>query len=67
MVSHPTTGRGVLITIGAAAVVFIALYTTGLAPIIIGGIAVTLLLYAVYVLAINVHRWATTRYNRGGQ
>jgi len=63
---YPTTGVGILLTVGVVLVALAALATTGLGPILLATVLVGIVLYVVYVLAVNVHRWATTRYDRGG-
>lgn len=55
---------GASITIAFATVVLIALFTTGLGPILLGGAIVAALLYISYIAFINVHRWSTTLYER---
>jgi len=66
MPRYPTSAVGVLLTIGAVVVAAVALVTTGLGPILLAAALVGVVLYVVYVIAVNVHRWATTRYDRGG-
>ncbi len=66
MPRYPTTGVGILLTVGVVLVALAALATTGLGPILLATVLVGIVLYVVYVLAVNVHRWATTRYDRGG-
>jgi len=65
-VRYPSSAVGVLLTVGVAVVALVALFTTGLGPVLLAAGVVALALYVAYVLAVNIHRWATTRYNRGG-
>jgi len=66
MPRYPTTGVGILLTVGVVLVALAALATTGLGPILLATVLVGIVLYVAYVLAVNIHRWATTRYDRGG-
>ncbi len=66
MPRYPTSAVGVLLTVGVVLVALAALVTTGIGPILLATAIVGAVLYIVYVLAVNVHRWATTRYDRGG-
>lgn len=62
-----STAMGSGIAIVALSVGVIAALTTGLGPVIAGGALIALVLYLIYLIVINIHRWATTRYLRGGR
>lgn len=51
---------GAALAIAAGTLLTIAVFTTGLAPILLGGLLLAVLMYVVYVVIINIHRWATT-------
>jgi len=52
-----------LATIGVT-VVLIALFSTGLGPLLLGGALVAIVVYLVAVVVLNIHGWSTTIYKR---
>lgn len=61
---YPKTPAGVLITIGIVAFLVVIAATSGLLTYILGGVLIAAILYAVYVIGLNLHRWSTTLYDR---
>ncbi len=55
---------GIALAIVLAVVGLIALFTTGIGPVILGVALIGLVLYLVAIVAINIHRWSTTLYDR---
>lgn len=55
----PNTSKGVLIALGAVAVVVIWLYATTLLTVGLGTVVVAIVVYGVYVLGVRLHRFFT--------
>jgi hypothetical protein len=53
----PETAKGVLIAAFLSIVLVIAVFTTGLAPVAIGALLAGVVLYALYVVGVRLHRW----------
>ena len=59
-----------LATIGGT-VALIALFSSGLGTLLLGGVLIAVAVYVLAVVVLNIHGWATTiykrqRYRRGG-
>lgn len=69
MVDTPKTLAGTLVTIGAALVVLLFLFTTNLYALIVGAAIVAAVLYVLYLVGIGLHqraiRWLSGQ--RGGR
>lgn len=52
----PSTGRGVVIGASLLAFAVVAIYATGLATLVVGGVVITLAAIVVYYAAVNVDR-----------
>lgn len=65
MVDTPKTLAGTLVTIGAAFVVLVFLFTTNLWAFIVGAALIAAMLYVLYVVGLGVHerllRWLSGR------
>lgn len=67
MVDTPKTLKGLLVTIGAAFVVLVFLFTTNLFAFAVGALLVAAALYVLYVVLIRGHKYAMgERPRRGG-
>lgn len=53
----PNTSKGVLIALGAVAVVVIWLYATTLLTVGLGALLVAVVVYTVYVIGVRVNRF----------
>lgn len=64
MIDTPDTGAGVLILLGILGIVLLYFAMSTFLPVVLGALALAVGLYVLYIVGVNLHRWATTAYDR---
>lgn len=68
LIQTPRTSKGLLIALGVLALIVVWLYATTMLTVALGALVIGVLLYAVYLIGVRIHRFLRDAriFGRGG-